>query len=61
MNLKYIRKAKGLTQEKVSNKAAISRNYYTQIELGVRTPSVPVAKAIARVLDFDWRSFYEDL
>jgi putative transcriptional regulator len=60
MNLKQIRKEKNYTQEEVGRRSSITRNYYTQIELGVRVPSVTVAKAIASVLEFDWRLFYED-
>jgi len=57
--LKELRKSKNLTQEKLSEKAEITRAFYAQIELGNRNPSVPNAKKIAEVLDFDWTKFYE--
>ena len=37
----------------------ISQSYYASIENGVRTPSVPVAKKIAGVLDFSWTRFFD--
>lgn len=60
MDLRNIRISKGLTQEYVSKLSNISRGYYTQIELGVRHPSVTVAKAVASTLEFDWQKFFEN-
>jgi transcriptional regulator with XRE-family HTH domain len=48
----------GLTQQEIANKCNIGRAYYTQIELGVRTPSPTVAKKIAIKLSFDWIIFF---
>lgn len=50
----------GFTQEAVASQAGIDRSYYTQLELGVRTPSVTVAKSVAGVLGFNWTLFFED-
>lgn len=47
------------TQEEVANRSHIKRPYYSQIELGVRQPSVKVAKEIAKVIGFDWTLFFE--
>ncbi|MCR6116611.1 helix-turn-helix transcriptional regulator [Salipaludibacillus agaradhaerens] len=58
--LKEIRLQKGITQEKVSKGAGIERSYYTMIEQGRRTPSVQVAKKIAKYLEFDWTIFFSD-
>lgn len=49
-----------LTQEKVASKAGIARTTYAMIEQNNRTPSVNVAKRIAKVLDVDWTLFFED-
>lgn len=48
-----------LTQEEVAAHAKIKRPYYTQIESGVRSPSVKVAKLIAEKIGFDWVIFFE--
>lgn len=48
-----IRIRKGMTQLNVATRSYIERSYYTQIEKGMRTPSISVAKNIAHVLDFN--------
>jgi putative transcriptional regulator len=60
--LKKIRLENGLSQEKLSENAGISQNYYSSIESGIRGQRLPVptAQRIASVLNFDWRLFYED-
>ncbi len=54
------RKNKEKTQDYIAYKARISRSMYAMIESGERNPSVPVAKNIAKVLNFDWTLFFED-
>lgn len=58
--LKDIRKSNSLTQEEVAIKSKISRSFYTHIENGTKTPSVDVAKKIAKTLDFDWTLFFDN-
>lgn len=58
--LKEIRDAKGLTQEQVAILSNISRSHYTHIEQGTKTPSVDVAKRIAKQLGFEWTIFFEN-
>lgn len=48
-----------LTQDEVAKRSKIKRPYYSQIELGLRSPSVKVAKQIAEVIGFDWKIFFE--
>ena len=55
-----LRKNKNMTHEEVSNACDISRQYYSMIEMGERSPSVETAKKIAKVLDFDWTKFYDE-
>lgn len=57
--LKERRENKGFTQSQVALRSHISRSYYTHIEIGTKTPSVPVAKALGKVLDIDWTIFFE--
>jgi len=52
------RKLLELTQEEVSEKLSISRQYYNEIENFKRTPSVNLAKEIGKVLDLDWLVFF---
>ncbi|KYC82626.1 helix-turn-helix transcriptional regulator [Bacillus sp. FSL W8-0445] len=58
--LKHQRLTKGLTQKDVADKAEIARTTYASIEQGERNASVPTAKAIANILDFDWTIFFDD-
>ncbi|MCD5324744.1 helix-turn-helix transcriptional regulator [Pontibacillus sp. HN14] len=60
MWLSKIRKKKELTQLEVAKQSNIGRAYYTQIENGIRNPSVSVAKKIASTLDFEWSIFFEE-
>lgn len=60
MKLSEIRAKSGLTQNEVANAAGISRVSYCNIEIGRRKPSVPVAKRIAQVLNFDWTLLFDD-
>lgn len=58
------RTKKKLTHEEVAISASIegkhiTRQYYGMIENGDRTPSVDVAKAIAKVLGIEWTIFFD--
>lgn len=50
MELKRIRLLRSLTQREVAEKAQISERAYQSYELGLRKPSVDVAKRIAIAL-----------
>lgn len=54
-----IRNKKNLTHEQVAALAGIERSHYTKIENGA-SPSVKVAKRIARALGFDWTLFFKE-
>lgn len=60
--LRELRTRKNLTQEMVAECVGISRSYYTKIETddSVRMPTVTVIKKLAKVLEFEWETFYND-
>ena len=64
INLKVMREKLGLTQQQVSNKADISRSYYTSLENDRTecryTPTVDVVKRLAEVLGFTWDDYYDN-
>lgn len=60
MELKAIRKAKGLRQADLAQAANISQSLVVKIEQGDRKPSVKTAKKIAAVLDIDWTEFFKE-
>ncbi|MED0707112.1 helix-turn-helix transcriptional regulator [Aneurinibacillus aneurinilyticus] len=58
--LKEIRDFKELSHDEVAELSGISRSYYTHIENGTKTPSVNVAKKIAKALKFKWTRFFKE-
>lgn len=57
--LKSYRESRRLTQEETAKLSGISRSYYTHIEQGTKTPTVDVAKEIAKTLKFNWVIFFD--
>lgn len=60
MDLKKIREDKNLTQDELSRKIGLSRCSYTNIENGIRKPSVDVAKRIGKELGFPWIMLFDE-
>lgn len=58
--IKEIRKAKGLSQEKLANLAEIDRTYLPEVERGERNISLVVAEKIANALDEKLSSMLKD-
>ena len=59
IDLRSIRKRKNLTLAQLSELTGLSDSYLCLIENADRTPSVPAAKRIAKVLGFDWTRFFD--
>jgi putative transcriptional regulator len=55
-----IEKRGNFTQEQISSLAGISRSAYSNVERG-KGLSVPLAKKIAKTLNFKWQIFFEDV
>ena len=53
INLKKLRLNNGLSQKELADKLGISQNHYSNIETGMRCPSVKLAKKIAIELGFE--------
>ncbi|WP_088225807.1 helix-turn-helix transcriptional regulator [Desulfosporosinus sp. FKB] len=52
-NLKYFRKLKGLTQEKLAEKIEVSPMYISYLERSSKIPSLVILFKIANALDID--------
>jgi putative transcriptional regulator len=52
------RKSKGLRQITVAQSVGITHGAYSNIECGKRNPSVPLAKRLGKLLDFDWTNLF---
>ncbi len=48
------------TQKEMSEALGISRQYYSQLELGLRGTSYTTACKLAEKLGIPWSKFYED-
>lgn len=59
MNLKELRENKNITQKDLATSIGVSESYYSLIENGIRTPKPPLIMKIAKILNFDWKDFYE--
>ena len=60
INLKEVRKAKGITQGELAAKCDVQRTTVTMIETGENLPSVQLAKKLAEVLEIDWTEFFNE-
>nr|PZN17647.1 MAG: XRE family transcriptional regulator [Chloroflexota bacterium] len=55
-----LRKERGLSQHQLASRIGISRSYYSEIEVGTKTPSGRTAKKIADYFGFDMSVFFEE-
>ena len=60
IDVKAIRKERGMTGAALCEKAGLSAFGLSMIESGHRRPSVDLAKRLGTVLGVDWTLFFED-
>ncbi|KQR80520.1 helix-turn-helix domain-containing protein [Sphingomonas sp. Leaf343] len=60
MNLRRLRKAKGMGQEKFALEYGFDRTYVSGIERGVRNPTVTVVERLADALGVTIGQLFED-
>lgn len=60
LDLKAIRKERGLMQNQLGEKANVSISALSMIETGRRRPSVNLAKRLGAALGVDWTQFFDD-
>lgn len=60
IDLKKLRIEKGYTQEQLAKACGVVRQTISNIECGINNPSVPLAKALADILDVDWSEFFRE-
>lgn len=58
-NVKVIREAKGLSQEKFAEMSGFHRTYISGIERGKRNPTITVAHRLADALDVNLTSLFK--
>lgn len=57
--LKVLREKAGFTQGKLAERVKVERSLISKIETGSARPSPDTAKAIAKVLGFEWTKFFD--
>lgn len=58
--LKEARIAAGLTQQELADQVYCIRQHISNIEQGKAVPSLPLARAICKVLDCTWDIFFDE-
>ena len=59
MRIKYLRKAKNLTQEQLAEKLGISINAISKWERGLNLPDVSLMKELCKILDITLNELFE--
>ena len=60
LKIKELRKAKGLSQEKLANLAEIDRTYLPTIEKGERNVSIEVVEKLAKALGVKIKDLFDE-
>lgn len=58
--ISFFRKQKGMTVNKLANKAGISQSYLRSIELEEKNPTVEFLSYICEALDISLKEFFDD-
>jgi transcriptional regulator with XRE-family HTH domain len=58
--LRELRQAAGLSQEQLAAKAGLHRTYISQLERGIKSPTLDVLAALAEAMDMSLKAFLAD-
>lgn len=58
--IRFFREQKGITVNKLANKAGISQSFLREIELGKKNPTVETLSEICKALNITLRDFFDD-
>lgn len=61
MRIRYLRKQKGLSQLDLSLEADVNKNYISDLERGMRNPSLLVLERICIALDVDLSTLFKGI
>ena len=61
MRIRYLRKSKGLSIEDLALESNINRNYLSDLERGVRNPTVKVLEKLSLALDVDLSTLFKGI
>ena len=61
MRIRYLRKSKGMSIEDLSLESNVNRNYLSDLERGVRNPTVKVLEKLSIALDVDLSTLFKGI
>lgn len=61
LRIKELRRALGLSQEKLALKAEVDRTYLAGVEQGKRNPSIKSLEKILKALEVSFGEFFKDM
>ena len=59
-NIKNLRKRLGWSQEYLAERTGVSAPYITQIENGLRTPSLDIVQKVSKALGVEYKELFEN-
>ena len=61
MRIRYLRKEKKMSQEDLALESGINKNYLSDVERGMRNPTVTVVEKIATALGVDLSTLFKGI
>ena len=61
MRIRYLRKQKALSQLDLSLEAGVNKNYISDLERGIRNPSLLVLERVASALEVDLSTLFKGI
>lgn len=61
MRIRYLRKQKGLSIEDLALESNVNKNYLSDVERGMRNPTVVVVERIASALEVDLSTLFKGI
>ncbi len=61
MRIRYLRKQKGMSQEDLALESEINKNYLSDLERGVRNPTLQIIEKIATALGVDLSTLFKGI
>ena len=61
MRVRYLRKQKGFSQEDLALESGINKNYLSDLERGMRNPTVKILEKLSATLEVDLSTLFKGI
>lgn len=61
MRIRYLRKQKGMSQEDLALESGINKNYLSDLERGMRNPTIAIVEKIADALEVSLSTMFKGI